>query len=110
LGRLSEYAIHPTDGSVRTETAGCTFETSSPVCWNWEILLSKTNFDGSLIGFYFDISVNLLTIVAMVVKAENTPLWESIYCSDCRFTHPDSSRHSTIPPQKAMMVSRANPQ
>jgi hypothetical protein len=72
LGRLSESAIYSTDGSVRTETAQCTFEASSPVCGKWEILLSKTNLDASPIRFYFDVTVNLVTIVTMAIQTVKT--------------------------------------
>jgi hypothetical protein len=72
LGRLSEYTIHPTDGSVRTETSACTFEASSPVCGKWEILLSETNLDASPIRFYFDVTANLVTIVTRGIQIMKT--------------------------------------
>jgi hypothetical protein len=70
------------------------------VCGTWEIVLSQTNFNHSSISFYFDVSANLLTIVTISVKTENNPLWESLYSSDCKFTHPSISRDSTIPLKK----------
>jgi hypothetical protein len=72
LGRLSEYTIHPTDGSIRTEPAACTFEASSPVYKNWELFLSETNLDASPIRFYFDVTVNLVTIVTMAIQTVKT--------------------------------------
>jgi hypothetical protein len=42
----------------------------------------------------------LLTILTNTIKTKDTALWKSIYCCDCRFTHPDSSRHLIIPLKK----------
>jgi hypothetical protein len=52
------------------------------------------------------LSVNLLTIVATELKTKDTPLWESIYCCDCRFTHPGMSDDSTTPSKRDVGLPR----
>jgi hypothetical protein len=46
-------------------------------CGEWEIVLSTTHFNHSSIGFYFGVSVNFLSVVAIWLTKQNNAFWES---------------------------------